>query len=220
VDYARLNAGVTSLSRIGLNPYAIGLRLIQYVEELSNKGRMHRDFQQTEPITEREAYDKNTGEGKNSIFYLRKNFSDFMLINTFVDQDFVDQHDLFVVGKRLNEDQSQWEYYVKSRKAADYKQMLLDSLYHPPLITVDEERTTEDNLYLVHHFEGKQLYQSYVPDTLMGVEFLWGGQVQLETTERIREKPGEDGTAKINDRRVLFTINDRKVTKTSLDHGQ
>ena len=44
VDYARLNAGVTSLSRIGLNPYAIGLRLIQHVEELADKGRMQSGF--------------------------------------------------------------------------------------------------------------------------------------------------------------------------------
>lgn len=221
VDYARLNAGVTSISRIGLNPYAIGLRLIQYVEQLADKGRMHRDYQQTEAMADREKYDQHTGMGKSAIFDLRKNFSDFMLVNTFVDQDFVDQHNLFVVGKRLNEEQGQWEYYVKSRKAADYKQMLLDSLYHPPLITVDEQKTTEDSLYLVHRYEGKQLYQSYVPDTLMGVEYLWGGQVQLETTERIREKqPADDGTEKINERRVLFTIKDKKVTKTLLDHGE
>jgi stage V sporulation protein R len=221
VDYARLNAGVTSLSRIGLNPYAIGLRLIQYVEQLADKGRMHRDFQETENLVGREKYDRKTKLGKLAIFDLRKNFSDFMLVNTFVDQDFVDQHGLFVVGKRLNEEQGQWEYYVKSRKASDYKQMLLDSLYHPPLITVDEEKTTEDSLYLVHQYEGKQLYQSYVPDTLMGVEYLWGGQVQLETTERIREKQSaEEGSEKIREQRVLFTIKDRKVTKTLLDHGE
>ena len=144
-----------------------------------------------------------------------------MLINTFVDQDFVNKHDLFVVGKRLNEQQGQWEYYVKSRKAEDYKQMLIDSLYHPPFITVDEEKTNEGNLYLVHRYEGKQLYASYVPDTMMGIEFLWGAQVQLETTERIREKASaEDASEKIVERKVLYTINNKKATKTVLDHGQ
>jgi stage V sporulation protein R len=216
-DYARLNAGVTSISRIGLNPYAIGLRLIQYVEELANKGRMHRDFLALENRDQREAYDLKTGKGKESIFDLRAHFSDYMLIKTFADQDFVDQHNLFVVGKQLNEERGQWEYYIKSRKAEDYKQMLLDSLYHPPMIDVDESRTNEDNLYLVHHYEGKQLYQSYVPETLMGIEFLWGAQVQLETTERIREKQGDgDKQDRIIERRVLFTIKDRRLTKSIL----
>ena len=55
--------------------------------------------------------------------------------------------------------------------------MMLESLYHPPLISVNKEKTTEDNLYLLHVFEGKQIYKPYIPDTLLGLEFLWGGQV-------------------------------------------
>jgi stage V sporulation protein R len=217
VDYAKLNAGVTSLSRIGLNPYAIGLRLIQHVEQLTEKGKIDFTYQCISDSGEREKYDKRTGKGKESIFDLRKNFSDFMLINIFIDQDFMDFHDLFVVGKRLNQDRGIIEYYIKSRKAEDYKNMLLESLYHPPYITIDKEKTTEDNLYLVHHFEGKQLYKPYVPDTLVGIEFLWGSQVQLETTETISEKSEEDEDVVMTRQdRVIYTIKGRKVEKTNL----
>jgi stage V sporulation protein R len=215
ISYAKLNAGVTSLSRIGLNPYAIGLRLIQYVEELAEKGQIDYNFQKIEDIQVKAEYNKKTGKGKESIFSLRKNFSDFMLINTFTDQDFVNKHDLFVVGERYNDEKGVIEYYVKSRQAKDYKKMLIDSLYHPPFITVDKEKTTENNLYLKHHFEGKQLYKPYIPDTLIGIEFLWGGQVQLETTEIIPVKD-DSQVQKFNYNKVLYTINNKKVTKSTL----
>jgi stage V sporulation protein R len=215
VDYAKLNSGVTSLSRIGLNPYAIGLRLIQYIETLADKGKFSLAYQRINDNLQREYYDVKTGKGRETIFELRRNFSDFMLINVFVDQDFVDLHDLFVVGKRLNPERGIIEYYIKSRKAEDYKNMLLESLYHPPYITVDHEKTTEENLYLVHHFEGKQLYKPYVPDTLLGIEFLWGGQVQLETTETVKEKGEEDEEIPaMKHRKVVYTVKDRKTEKT------
>ena len=45
VTYAKINAGVTSVSRIGLNPYAIGLRLFQYIRKMANEGRLNYQFQ-------------------------------------------------------------------------------------------------------------------------------------------------------------------------------
>lgn len=188
-DYARVNAGVTSISRVGLNPYAIGMRLIQYVEELPNKGKLNYKFQPIENIEERENYNLKTGEGKSPIFLLRKYFSDFPLLNIFITQEFVDMHNLFVVDMNFNPECGTIVYYVKSRKAEDYKKMLLDSLYHPSYIVVVYDKTTEKNLYLRHIFEGKQIIQNYIPDVLVGFEYLWGGQVQLETTQIIPEKP-------------------------------
>jgi stage V sporulation protein R len=214
-EYANINAKVTSLRRIGLNPYAIGLRLIQYVEELADKGKINYYYQKIENAQIRENYDKKTNKGKETIFNLRKIFSDFTLINTFVDQDFVDMHDLFVVGKRLNQQKGTIEYYVKSRKAEDYKNMLIDSLYHPPHIEVDVQKTSDENLYLTHFFEGKQLYKDYINDTLIGIEYLWGGQVHLETTE-IFEKQLANQDTKFDFRKVMYSVKDKKVTKKHL----
>ncbi len=212
--YARLNAGVTSISRVGLNPYAIGLRLIQHIENIANKGRIDWRFQQLKGFEEREQYNTQTGLGRKAIFALRSHFSDFMLINTFVDQDFVDTYNLFVVGKRLDERRGVWQYYVKSRKAADYKQMLLDSLYHPPLIEVVMDKTDHATLYLTHRFEGKPLIAEFVPETLIGIEYLWGGTVKLETTE-VTAKRTQDGVSR-EERRVRWVCSNKKVSKEAL----
>ena len=39
VDFARVHAGVTSLPRVGLNPYALGMRLFQQIEESADRGK-------------------------------------------------------------------------------------------------------------------------------------------------------------------------------------
>jgi len=231
VDFARVNSGVTSLPRVGLNPYALGMRLFYYLEEMANKGKYSYDFQKLHSINEREKYDANTGEGKRFIFDVRENLSDFMFINTFVDQAFVTRNDLFVAGKRLNQDKMVWEYYVKSRNATAYRQMLLESLYHPAHIEVDVEKSSNQVLYLVHHFEGKPLVRDFIQNTMMGIEFLWGGPVQLETSEALvtRSYPGHPlyGAAmgkvldsekkiKLTWQRVLYTMENRKLGKKNI----
>jgi stage V sporulation protein R len=215
--FAKTNAFVTSLTRVGLNPYAIGLRLIQYVEELANKGKLTYYFQKNNNIDFRENFDNHTGKGREAIFDLRRKFSDFTLINTFVDQDFIDMHDLFVVGQRMNQQRGTVEYYIKSRKAEDYKKMLLESLSHPPYIKINESMTNDSNLYLNHVFEGKQLYKGYINDTLIGIEFLWGGQVELETTDIVVPQASVAGqpAAKVF-RRVVYICKDKKVIKKIL----
>ena len=214
VSYAKINAAVTSVSRVGLNPYAIGLRLFQHVHKMADAGRLNYNFQQEKNIEKRKLYDKNLNQGEKFIFDIRKNFSDFNFLNTFVDQDFVTDYNLFVVGKRLNQQRGTYEYYVKSRKAEDYKKMLIDSLYHPPSIHVDIEKSNESSLYLVHRFENKQLVKDFIPDTLIGIEYLWGNQVQLETTEIF--KKNVSGKNEFEYKKVLYTVKDRKVEKRQL----
>ncbi|MCP4111974.1 MAG: SpoVR family protein [Desulfobacteraceae bacterium] len=218
VEYARVNAGVTSMPRVGLNPYALGMRLFYYLEELSDKGRYSFDFRKLKDTEERDHFDAKAGQGKDFIFKIRENLCDFIFINNFVDQDFVTNNNLFVAGKRLNQAKMVWEYYVKSRKSEDYRQMLLDSLYHPPFIEVDPEKTSSGNLYLIHRFEEKPLVNEFVPNTMMGIEYLWGGAVQLETSDVVSiSQPHDSGNEsrkpEVKWERVLYTMKDRKLSK-------
>jgi stage V sporulation protein R len=143
-----------------------------------------------------------------------------MFINSFVDQEFVTKNKLFVSGSRLSKEKTAWEYYIKSRKADDYRQMLKDSLYHPPHIEVDEQKTKDRHLYLVHRFEGRPLVREYIPNTMLGIEYLWGGPVSLETTEGVVEKSGsgEEETPKstVKWQRVVYTMENRKISKTEI----
>jgi stage V sporulation protein R len=229
VEFARVNAGVTSMPRVGLNPYALGMRLFYYIEELADKGKYSFEFRKLLDADRREQFDANTGQGKEFIFKVRENFCDFTFINTFVDQDFVTHHNLFVTERRLNQSRMVWEYYIKSRKAEDYRQMLFDSLYHPPYIKIDPEKTKNHTLYLVHHFEGKPLITEFIANTMMGIEYLWGGAVQLETSEVVSTSPPRGARISFNPnqekpketeiqwQRVVYTMKNRKLSKKTID---
>lgn len=222
VDYAVINAKVTSMPRVGLNPYGLGMRLFAYLEQQSEKGKMTFDYRRITDQYERKQYNESTGRGKDFIFSIRENLCDSMFINAFVDQEFVDLHKLFVVDRRLNKERMTWEYYVKSRKAEHYKAMIADSLYHPPAINIDVD---DDNaLILSHVFENKPLYRDYIEGALLGIEFLWGGKTCLYTfePEPVKKDPSQSGTEEqplreIKWRRVRYTMKDKKMTRVLVD---
>ncbi len=225
VDFAKVNAGVTALPRVGLNPYALGLRLFNDIEERADKGQYSLEFMRLLDADQRKKFDAKTGQGRKFIFHVRENLCDFMFIQTFVDQDFVTKNDLFVAGKRLDRNRMVWQYYVKSRAAEKYRQMLLDALYHPPHVEIDPEKTKDKTLYLTHQFEGKPLVADYIGNTMMGIEYLWGGPVQLETSEVSSMSPSQgqpfgtnSGASSEDEReiawqRVVYTIENRKLSK-------
>ncbi len=214
VEFARVNAQVVSMPKVGLNPYALGMRLFQYIEEAMDKGRYSFDFARLARADERRAYDAATGKGRDFIFQVRENYADVGFVHSFIDQDFVDANKLFVAGKRLDEQRMVWQYYVKSRKAADYKAMVAESLYHPPRILIREDKGC---LYLEHVFEGKPLVRDYIANTMMGIEFLWGGVVRLETSE-VKPRPASTAGAEggIEWERVVYTMEKRKLSRRVL----
>ena len=218
VDFSRVNAYVTALPRIGLNPYALGMRLFTYIFEQADKGRLSYDFERLADSARRRDYDAQTGDGERFIFQVRENLCDFTFISDFLDQDFIDKHKLFVSGKRLNRARQSWEYYVKSRKAEDYRRMLIDQLYHPPWVEVDQSKAADGVLYLVHRFEGKPLIKDFIANTLLGAEYLWDGPVDLETSEptpssaATLEKPPRAGEEpEVDWVRVVYTMKQRKL---------
>ena len=232
-DYAKVNATVTAMPKVGLNPYALGMRLFEYVREMEDKGRYSFEYFRLKDEILRKKYDQKKNTGTEFIFSVRENMDDFTFINTFVDQAFVDRHKLFVAGKRLNSQRMTWQYYIKSKKAADYKQMIIDTLYHPPDISVVEDKTNNGILYLNHRFENKPLKQDFIENTMIGIEFLWGGPVHLETSEsKASPKPDaryanfwdpsapgsapESRDIPIQWKRVRYMIKDRKLHKQEL----
>ncbi len=224
VDFAVINAKVTSMPRVGLNPYALGMRLFYYLEQQAEYGRISYDYQRLADKDAREKFDSKTGKGREFIFSVRENFCDSMFINTFIDQDFVDLHKLFVADKRLNKERMTWEYYVKSKKAKHYKQMIADSLYHPPALTVNVD--DDNSLILNHVFEGKPLYRDYIEGTLLGLEFLWGSKVSLYSyeAEKVKQEAGqtlapvtEGPGGAIIWKRYRYTMKDRRMTRVVID---
>ena len=204
-DFARINAYVTSIPKVGLNPYAIGYRLFEFIKDSSDKGRLSYKFEKIRNIEDRILYIKKNKRSNNYLFDVRKNFCDFTFINTFTNQDFVDKYKLVLVGTRINQQRMTREFYIKSKKAEDYKNFILDNLIHPPHITISEEMSKDGTLYLVHQHEGKQLIREFIDNTMIGIEYLWGNEVKLETHRIVKGKP----------EKIVYTAKDRKISETN-----
>jgi len=218
VEFARIHAKVTSLPRVGLNPYALGMRLFQFIEEGADRGIYSQDYRRIRDAHLRKHYDRKEGAGLPYIFSVREDLSDFLFLQFFLDQDFVDRHRLFVAGKRFNNQRMSWQYFVKTRSAEAYLAMVRDSLYHPPYIRVGS-RTAEEELCLVHVFENKPLVKEFITNTMVGLEFLWGGRVSLDTHEAIVKKrergdrpQDPDEPPEVEWRAIRYIMENRKLT--------
>lgn len=234
VDFARVNSGVVALPKVGLNPYAIGMRLYEYIRELGDKGRYSREFMSLLDEEGRKSFNKKTSNGKDLIFKIRKNLSDFQLLNTYITDDFMKKYDLCVVGARINKDRGTIEYYIKSRKLKDYKDQILDYLPHPPCIEINPHGCVKakGSLYLNHVFEGKQLVTPYIHNVMLGINHLWGGNVLLETSEirkinldetqtnlpplwraMMTTKAIEENNKDITWDRIIYTMSEKKLAR-------
>ena len=232
-DYAKVNASVTAMPKVGLNPYALGMRLFEHIRGMEDKGRYSFAYFLLRDAVLKEKYDQHKNTGQSFIFKVREDMDDFTFINHFLEQEFVDRHRLFVAGKRINNQNMTWQYYIKSKKADDYKQMVINTLYHPPDIRIDAEKTKDGILYLDHRFENKPLKSDFIENTMIGIEFLWGGPVHLETSEPKSATqldprytnfwdPSAQGSLPeppalpIEWKRVRYIIKDRKLHKQEL----
>lgn len=229
VDFAKVDSGVTFDPRLGINPYAAGKHLFEFIEELASKGKLSPEYQLLKGIDARKKYDQNLGPtaGKTALFEARKYFDDYLLVNFLSDedfQDFIDKHKLFIAGIRPS--RKSWdraEIYIKSRSGKEYRRLLNQTLYHPPHINFSGLEPDEDQLYLNHVYEGRSLYTKYIRPVLVGLEFLWGKPVNLETTEyeevepenwweRQRSRSGP----KYKKIRVLYGCKDREISRAVL----
>lgn len=232
VDYAKVNAGVTSMPKVGLNPYALGMRLFQHIKNMEDRGCYSFEYFLLKDEVGRKKFNQKKNTGADYILKIREDFDDFTFINSFIDQEFITEHNLFVAGKRFNNSRMSIEYYIKSKKAQDYKNMIVDTLYHPPDISVDISRTKNGILYLNHRFENKPLKFDFIENTMIGIEYLWGGPVHLETSEPAQagktaasyanfwdpstQTADEKKPEPIKWKRMLYIIENRKLHKREL----
>lgn len=230
VDYARVDSGVTMDLRIGFNVYAMFKHLYTFVEEMARKGKFSPEYALVKDMEARKEYNQPKGDAyaKEVLFAARTYLDDYLFVNLLSKedfQDFVDSCKYFTVGARQS--RLRWdlaEYYIKSKNGEEFRRLLNSVLYHPPYIAIREDRAKDGELYLDHIYEGRSLYPRYIPHVLVGIEYLWGKPVKLETTE-FQEIPPKDWREwfrsgfqrKYKKVRVLYTCEKRKTTRTVLD---
>lgn len=189
LEFAKLNASVVQPSTTSINPYYLGLKLFEDIEE--------RWEHPTEE--EQKRFKRAPGKGREKIFEVREMDLDTSFIRNYLTKELVEDLDLYVFQRRGKE----WTVTDKSWK--EVRDQLIASRInggHPWIVVENGNYQNNGELYLKHRYEGLELEIKYIEKTLPHVNRLWGRTVHIETV--IENKP------------VRFTYNGRKCTRRFL----
>lgn len=188
--WRQLHAGVVAPNPRSLNPYYLGMKMYEYLEDYRNGTLTEEEtsYLRKEGIT---TYPKYEGPLKDSPAtpFLR----DIMMHND--DQSFIRNHFNKIVADRME------MYIYEERQTRPYfppvtvvakdgweriREMLVTSMDNSgvPYITVtDGDYKKAGELYLEHQFDGRSLDPEYVEKTLPYLHRLWQRTVHIETKE-------------------------------------
>ncbi|WP_066191839.1 SpoVR family protein [Gracilibacillus timonensis] len=189
IEFASLNAGVVQPSTTQINPYYLGVKMFEDIEERYNH-----------PTEEMKKAGVEPGSGRDKIFEVREIESDISFLRNYLTKDFVNKEDMYVFQKQER------QYKIVDKDWRQVREQLITSRFNGgfPYITVtDGDYLRNGELYLCHHYEGVELDLRYLEKTLPYIYQLWGRPVHLAT---VVDKQG-----------CLFSCSGTKVIKKQLD---
>ncbi len=183
--YNLYNARVLAFNRRGVNPYLLGSKMFEDIEDRWNKGRFGKAFEECQDGHQKEEWDLNLGQGEEKIFQVRQSYTDRFFIEEFLTEELVDRLDLYIYQEKDMGDHI--EEVIVEDDWRVIKEKLVQSLsdHGIPLIMVEDgDYKQARELYLKHYFEGVPLDEEYRQKTMEHIHYLWGRPVHLETQEK------------------------------------
>jgi len=169
LEFAELHSGVVSPQKGQLNPYYLGYKIYESIEELWNN-----------PSDEdRLKLGRAGGAGREKIFEVREIENDVSFLRNNLTEELCEELDLFVYELIEEEDwtitDKRWE------KVRDQLVSNMTNFGFPYLQVEDGDYSRNRELYLKHCYEGTELDLRYGRKALEHVHTLWGRTVHLET---------------------------------------
>ncbi len=180
VDYADHHSGTVAQAPGRLNPYKLGLELFRHIKRRWDRGRFGREYEECDDYRTRAKWDTKAMLGTEKIFEVRKVYNDVGFVDTFLDEDFVNEHRLFVY--RRNEKTGRIE--VDSRAYEKVKQRLLMALTNngrPFIYVEDGNFENRGELLLWHDHIGLDLQLDRAQPTLENLFKIWRRPVNVRT---------------------------------------
>ncbi|MEI5906389.1 SpoVR family protein [Bacillus spongiae] len=188
IEFAKLNAGVVQPSRTSINPYYLGIKIFEDIEERYNN-----------PTEEMKRRGVEEGSGREKMFEVREIESDISFIRNYLTKELVMREDMYLFQKQGK------DYKIVDKDWKEVRDQLVGMRVNGgfPYITVnDGDYLKNGELYLKHWFEDVELDLKYLEKVLPYIHQLWGRTVHLETL--------------VEGRKMLFSYDGRKVQRKYL----
>lgn len=168
-QFATLHSSVVSPNRRSLNPYHVGMKLLEAIENRWD-----------DPSNEdKERLGLTGNQGRAKIFEVREFESDVSLIRNYLTKEIVEDLDLFTYAYEKDEG---WVVTEKNWERVRDNLVSQLSRYHPRIFVIDSDHENRGGLLLQHEFDGADLDLNYANLTLRYIYELWGRPVTLKTT--------------------------------------
>ncbi|PTQ57479.1 MAG: Stage V sporulation protein involved in spore cortex synthesis (SpoVR) [Candidatus Carbobacillus altaicus] len=168
IEYAKMNAQVTAPSRTSVNPYLLGLKIFEAIEQAYDNP--------TEEQMRR--FGMKKGEGREKIFEVREIENDVSFLRNYLTDDVIRHLDLYVFA----EEKDAWRITTKDiEKVRDALIRARTNGGYPTIVVRDGDFGRRGELLLSHIYDGTELDTRYIEKTLPYVHYLWGRPVHLET---------------------------------------
>ncbi len=188
IEFAKLNAGVVQPSRTSINPYYLGLKIFEDIEERWNNPDEEMKKQGVEP-----------NSGREKMFEVREIESDISFLRNYLTKDLVFREDMYLFQKQGR------DYKVVDKKWTEVRDQLVNMRVNGgfPYITVnDGDYMKNGELYLKHWYEGVELDLKYLEKVLPYVHRLWGRTVHIESS--------------VENRKMMFSYDGRNMQRKFL----
>lgn len=167
IEFAKLNAGVVQPSRTSINPYYLGLKIFEDIEERYNN-----------PTDEMKKFGVQPGTGREKLFEVREVESDISFIRNYLTKDLVYREDMYLFQKQGK------DYKIIEKEWESVRDQLVNMRVNGgfPYITVNNgDYLKNGELYLKHWYEGIELDIKYLEKVMPYIHQLWGRPVHMET---------------------------------------
>ncbi|MGG0717125.1 SpoVR family protein [Robertmurraya massiliosenegalensis] len=188
LEFAKLNAGVVQPSRTGINPYYLGLKIFEDIEERYNN-----------PTEEMKLRGVKENFGREKMFEVREIESDISFLRNYLTKDLVMREDMYLFQKQGR------DYKIVDKGWQEVRDQLVNMRVNggfPYLTVTDGDYLKNGELYIKHWYEGIELDLKYLEKVLPYIHHLWGRGVHIETM--------------IEDRNMLFTYDGKGVHRKYL----
>lgn len=183
VEFATLNAGVVQPSRHQINPYYLGLKMYENIEERYNN-----------PTDRMKRLGVKPNTGREKMFEAREIESDISFIRNYLTKEMVQQEDMYLFEKQGK------DYTITNKDYEKVREQLISMRVNGgfPYIQVENgDYLRNGELYLVHGYEGIELDLKYLEHVLPYIYQLWGRDVHVETY--------------VEEKQVVFTYDGKRV---------
>ncbi|WP_404461437.1 SpoVR family protein [Sutcliffiella horikoshii] len=183
LEYAKLNAGVVQPSKTSINPYYLGIKIFEDIEERYNN-----------PTESMLRDGVKPGSGREKMFEVREVESDISFLRNYLNKDLVMREDMYLFQKQGK------DYKIVDKAWEGVRDQLVNMRVNGgfPYITVnDGDYLRAGELYLKHWFEGIELDLKYLEKVMPYIFQIWGRPVHMESV--------------IETKNVLFTYDGKSV---------